>query len=234
MTTASDVINRSLRLIGAIGEGESPSGTVATTCLAAFNAMLSSWSTERLSVYSTQDQVFTWPSSTISRTLGPTGDFVGNRPVLLDDSTYFKVNNISYGLQFINQQQYDGIALKTATSTYPQVMFINMTYPDIQMYIYPVPTSALEMHFISVEELSQPASLATTLAFPPGYERCFAYNFACEIAPEMGLVAPPAVMRIADISKRTLKRINNPNDVMSMPYALITNRQRYNIYANNF
>jgi hypothetical protein len=69
----------------------------------------------------------------ISRTLGPTGDFVGLRPVLLDDSTYFRApgTNVSYGIKFINQQQYNGIAVKTVTSTYPQVMFVNMTYPDI-------------------------------------------------------------------------------------------------------
>jgi hypothetical protein len=41
------------------------------------------------------------------------------------------------------------------------------------------------------------------------------------------------VQRIAMTSKRNLKRINNPDDVMAMPYALVVNRQRYNIYAGN-
>ena len=35
-------------------------------------------------------------------------------------------------------------------------------------------------------------------------------------------------------SKRNLKRINTPDDVMSMPYAIVATRQRYNIYAGNF
>jgi hypothetical protein len=35
-------------------------------------------------------------------------------------------------------------------------------------------------------------------------------------------------------SKRNLKRINNPDDVMSMPYALVATHQRYNIYAGNY
>ena len=30
------------------------------------------------------------------------------------------------------------------------------------------------------------------------------------------------------------KRINNPDDIMSMPYSIVATRQRYNIYAGNF
>jgi hypothetical protein len=35
-------------------------------------------------------------------------------------------------------------------------------------------------------------------------------------------------------SKRDLKRINNPDDVMAMPAALLVNRPRFNIYSGNF
>mgnify|MGYP006321660271 FL=1 len=220
MATAATVINRALRLIGVLAEGETTTGEQASTALLALNQMLDSWSAERLSVYSTQDQVFTWPANTASRTLGPSGDFVGNRPILLDDATYFKVNNLSYGIKLINQQQYDGIALKSATSTYPQVLFANMAMPDMEMYVYPVPTTAIEFHFISVEELSQPPALATTLVLPPGYLRALSYCLAVEVAPEYGVEAPPTVQRIAVASKRTLKRINNPDDILAMPYQI--------------
>jgi hypothetical protein len=35
-------------------------------------------------------------------------------------------------------------------------------------------------------------------------------------------------------SKRNLKRINNPDDVMAMPYSVIARRNRYNIFAGNY
>ena len=234
--SAGDIINGSLRLLGMLAEGETPSAETSADALSAMNQMIESWNTERLSIFSTQDQVFTWPASIISRTFGPTGDFVGNRPILIDDSTYFKdaSTGISYGIKIINQQQYDGIAVKTVTSTYPQVLWINMSYPNIEMYIYPVPTRALEWHFISVEELSQAASLATVLNFPPGYLRAFRYNLAVELAPEFGVEPSPTVVRIAMTSKRNLKRINNPDDLMSIPYTIVGTRQRFNIYAGNF
>ena len=235
-TTAGDQINAALRLIGQLAEGEVPSAATAQDALAAMNQMIDSWNTERLSVFSTQDQVFTWPASTISRTLGPSGDFDGNRPIQLDDSTYMRdaSTGVSLGIKIINQQQYDGIAVKTVTSTYPQVIWVNMTYPDIEMYVYPVPTRALEWHFISVEELTQPASLSTVLALPPGYLRAFKYNLACELAPEFGVEPSPTVSRIAMTSKRNLKRINSPGDIMSLPYSIVGTRQRFNVFAGNY
>ena len=236
MTTAGDIINGSLRLLGVLAEDETPSAETSQDALAAMNQMIQSWNTERLSIFSTQDQVFLWPPNFISRTIGPSGDFVGNRPILFDDSTYFRdpSNGISFGIKFINQQQYDGIAVKTVTSTYPQVIWVNMSFPDVEMYVYPVPTKVLEWHFISVDELSQPANLATDLAFPPGYLRCFRYNLACELAPEFGVEPSRQVQRIAMSSKRDIKRINNPDDIMSLPYSIVGTRQRFNIFAGNY
>jgi len=236
MATAGDIINGSLRLIGQLAEGEVPSADTAQDALNAMNQMIDSWSTERLAVFATQEQVFIWPTSAASRTLGPTGDFVGEHPIKVDDSTYFKdsTSGLSFGIKLINQQQYNAIALKTVTSTYPQVMWVNETYPNIEMTIYPVPFKALEWHIVSVQPLSSAATLATDLSFPPGYLRAFRYNLACELAPEFGVEPSPQVQRIAMTSKRDLKRINNPDDVMAIPYPLIARRHRYNIYSGSF
>jgi hypothetical protein len=236
ITTAGDQINGALRLIGQLAEAEEPSAATANDALTTLNQMIDSWSTERLSIFTTLEQVFMWPPGRLSQTLGPTGDFVGRRPILMDDATYFvdPANGISFGIKLINQQQYDGIAVKTVTSTYPQVMWINTNYPDIDMHIYPVPTKVLEWHFISVDPLDQPAQLATSLAFPPGYLRAFKYNLACELAPEFGVEPSPQVSRIAMASKRNLKRINNPGDIMSLPYSIVATRQRFNIFAGNY
>ena len=234
--TANDQINGALRVLGILAEGETPSAATSQDALAALNQMIDSWNTERLSVFNTQDQTYLWTPGLKTQTLGPSGDFVGNRPVMIDDSTYFRdpANGISFGIKLINQQQYDGIAVKTVTSTYPQVMWINMEYPNITMTIYPVPTKVLEWHFISVEELMNVPSLSTNILMPPGYLRAFKYNLACEIATEFGIEPPANVARIAMTSKRNLKRINNPDDIMSLPYSIVGTRQRFNIFAGNY
>jgi hypothetical protein len=234
MATAGDQINGALRLIGQLAEGETPSAETSADALTALNQMLDSWSAQRLHVFSTQDQTFTWNASIATRTLGPSGDFVGNRPVMVDDATYFKVNNLSYPLQLVNEDQYNSIALKGSTSTYPGVMWVNMNMPDITMTIYPVPTMAIEMHIISVVEMTEPASLATELVIPPGYLRAYRFNLACELAAEFGVEPSPRVKRVADTSLRAIKRINNPRDMMSMPYSLMSHRRgNFNIFTGN-
>lgn len=228
--TAGDQINRALRLLGVLAEGETPSASESSDALMALNQMLDSWSTERLSVYKTTTQAFTWTGGYASRTLGPSGDFVGTRPILLDASTYYKVGDVSYPLMIINEQQYNNIILKTSTSNLPQVIYVNMDHPDVTLYLYPVPSQDIDCKFVSVTPLDEPASLVTVLAFPPGYMRAFAYNLACEIAPEFGVEPPPQVKRTAATSKRNIKRINNPGDVMVMPGALAGNRYSGNIW----
>jgi hypothetical protein len=69
---------------------------------------------------------------------------------------------------------------------------------------------------------------------PPGYLRAFKYNLALEIAAEFGIQPNPQISRIAMTSKRNLKRINNPDDIMALPYSLVATRQRFNIFAGNF
>lgn len=273
--TAGDQINRALRLLGILAEGETPSAETSDDALTALNQMIDSWSIERLSVFSTFEQVVIWPPGigNQTQTLGPSGTLgavIGThqdvfffetedgetlhnddgspsvlnvsetpilapmiRPILIDDSTYFvdPGSGISYGVKMINREQYNAIALKTATSTFPQVVFVNQSFPDVEMTIYPVPTRALEWHIVSVQPLSGPATLATPLRFPPGYLRAFTYNLALEIAPEFGVEPSPNVRNIAIISKRNIKRINNPGDLMSLPAALTRTGSRYNIYA---
>jgi len=262
-TTAGDQINGALRLLGVLAEGETPSAETSQDALTALNQMIDSWNTERLAVFATQDQIFTWPSGVQYLDIGPTGDIIlnnallstqesiplttqssleilatikGGRPILVDDATYFRdpQTNVSYGIKLINQQQYDGIAVKTVTSTYPQVMWVNMAFPNITMTVYPVPLRALEFHLIPVTPLNTAATLATPLSFPPGYLRAFRYNLACEMAPEFGVEPSAQVQRIAMYSKRNLKRINNPDDIMALPYSIVGTRQRYNIYAGNY
>lgn len=235
-STAGDQINGALRLLGMLAEAEEPSAATAQDALRAMDQMIDSWNTERLSVFSTQDQIFMWPPGFKTRSLGPSGDFIGNRPILIDDSSYFRdpASGISFGIKLINQQQYDGIAVKSVTSTYPQVMWVNMEYPNITMTVYPVPTKVLEWHIVSVDELNRPAALDTILALPPGYLRAFKFNLACEIAADFGVEPSAQVSRIAMSSKRNLKRINNPDDIMSIPYSIVATRQRFNIFAGNY
>jgi hypothetical protein len=54
------------------------------------------------------------------------------------------------------------------------------------------------------------------------------------MAPEFGVEPSLQVQRVAMASKRNLKRVNNPDDVMAIPYSITGTRQRYSVYAGNY
>jgi hypothetical protein len=222
MATAGEQIEAALRLIGFLGEGETPSGTIGATCLEALNQMLDAWSVSRLLVYSTQDQALTWASGNATRTLGPTGQLVGLRPVQLLPDTYYTVGSQTYPIRIISRDKYSAIADKAATSPLPEFLVIDYDTPNATLTLYPVPSQNLSFHFISVTEFTQPALYSTELVLPPGYLRAVKYNLAVELAAEFGTQAKPSVQRIASTSLRALKRANvRPEDmVLTLPYPI--------------
>lgn len=178
MTTTEQMIGGAMRLIGALAAGETMEAADADDALRAFNEMVESWNTERLSVFTTQDQVFSWPSGQATRSIGPTGNFVGERPITLDDATYFvdPGTGISYNIVPVNQDQYNSIALKTAQSTFPQWIWLNEAYPDAEMTVFPVPAHAHMAHCLGVaahrvgqpvDPAGVPAGLHPRLPFQP-------------------------------------------------------------------
>jgi hypothetical protein len=64
--------------------------------------------------------------------------------------------------------------------------------------------------------------------------RAFRFNLACELAPECGVEPSPQVARIAMYSKRNIKRINAPDDIMALPYSIVGTRQRFNVFTGNY
>lgn len=228
--TAGDQIKRALRLLGVLAEGEEPSAEASADSLMALVQMLDSWSIERLSVFDSLDQVFTWPAGQTSRTLGPTGDFTGERPVMVDDSTYFVISSVSYPISLVNEEEYNSIVVKSNQGI-PSVMFVNASYPNIEMKLYPIPSDDMTFHIVSGRPLAGPPTLATVLAFPPGYLRAFAYCLACEIATEFGMEPPASVERKAISAKRNIKRINNPEDLMSFPSGILARPSGFNWYT---
>lgn len=208
MTTAGDQINLALKMIGALASGETASAADSQDALTVLNQMLDAWSIESLMVYSTQTQSFTWPANESSRTVGPTGDFSGNRPVKVSPDTYFVDGNNSYTIPMISERQYSEIAQKDATSTYPEYWWVNYTIPDVTITVYPVPTKELTWKVVSDVVLAQPAGLTTTLSFPPGYLMAFSNNLAVLLASFFGINPPPMVLATAQNAKRAIKRQN--------------------------
>ena len=231
MATAITMVTRAMRLAGVIGTGETPSDNEAADGLTALNAMLESWSIERLYVYYIVQESLTLVPGTATYTMGSGGNLNTTRPTQIDDSCFVSYNGMDIPLQLINADAYAGVVSKATQSNIPQYIFADMQNPLVRLSFYPVPNTAYTAAIRSWKQLQSFAALTDALALPPGYQRAIEYSLAEEFAPEFGVDVPLQVRVIAGKARTNLKRINAVTPVMlSEAGAMSTVRRPYNIY----
>lgn len=207
MATASDLINRALRLIGALEPGESPSAQETADGLTALNAMVDSWQTEALVIYAMTNVQKTLTPSDASYTIGSGGDINTTRPVKINGA-FITESSTDYPIGQISKSAYDAIAFKSSDSNIAEYFYYEPTYPLGTIYLYPTPNSANTLKLSLWVPIQSFAASSTAVSLPPGYERALTYNLAVEIAPEYGKSVSPEVAGIAVNSKAAIKRVN--------------------------
>jgi hypothetical protein len=207
--TALELITSALRVLGIVAEGEAPSNESAEDALASLNLLFDSWGLSGI-VHGTITRSVAWPSGTGSLSLGPTGDVVGVRPTSVRRSSYYNDGDTDDELTLISEGEYHALALKDLAGP-PHSLWINYTYPDAILSIYPVPTENVTLYLTSEENFDQATDLAQVIAVPPGVGRALKYELAVELAPEYGVDPSPTVRSRAWQATRWVKRTNMKN-----------------------
>lgn len=234
MATANDLITRALRLGRCIGLDQTPSAAEAADGLAVLNSMLDSWSTERLFVYSIREESFAWGAGNASRTVGAAGNFATDRPVRVDESSYFTVDGVDQAVDMINAEAYAARPVKATQGGAPTEIFVDYTSSAlVTIYAYPVPGASITFHLRTWRLLQSFSALNTALALPPGYKRAIEYSLAEEITPEYGLEVSPRVSLIASKARSNVKRINGPDLVMSSEVGYMNSCSTGNVYTGS-
>lgn len=211
MTTVRDLINGSLRLLGAIATGEAMSSAEGADGLLALNGMVDSWNTERLMVYTINRLEFNLVAGQQLYTMGTGGNFNTTRPTRIDQA-YLKITattpNLEIPLHIVQDEGWAAIGVKSITSTYPTTVYSDGSFPLSNVYVWPVPTQVNVLVLYVWNQISQFATLDDAISFPPGYLEALRYSLACRLAPEFGLQASPWVLQEAVASKARIKVIN--------------------------
>lgn len=233
MATAQSVVTRAFRMLGQPGSGEAPTAQESADGLEVLNDMLDDWKNERLMVYAIQDESITLAATNATRTIGPTGNLVTTRPVKIQ-SAYIEISNISIPVTVLEDpEDWAAIPDKTSTSTFPNRIYYRPEMPDGKIYLYPVPNASSTLHVLTWTVLTEFASLATTVAFPPGYRKALATNLAVEWAPEFETEPRPSVIKAASVSKANIKRTNFRPIVAYSELAGLIGSRRSNIIVNS-
>lgn len=206
--TGRDLVSASLRLIGALAQGESLEASEATDGLAALNRMIDSWSTEGLIIHViTQENPLTLTAGDSTITMGASGD-ITTRPQSIE-SAIIRSGSTDYPpMRKLSVDEYARISNKGVQGI-PDSFYDDGGHPQRTITFYPVPAGTFQFVPFTKRPLTTITSLDTTISLPPGYERALVYNGAVEIGPEYGRPLDPRIEAIAIESKAAIKRANH-------------------------
>ena len=225
----SDLIKSSMRLIGAIATGETPTADEINDGLLILNDMLENWSTETLSVWGSSNITFNLVANQRTYTIGPAGNWNTQRPQDIDDA-YCTFSGVDFPIKVISQEQYNEINLKSmAQPIVERLLYVN-EFPLGIVTVWPVPTQAIPITLTMPRILTFPVAATDVLTGPPGYMKALRYCLAVEFAPEFGIEASPTVLQVASDAKGDYKRANIPiveakyDDALTVPQVALYQR----------
>lgn len=225
MPTTRALIRGALRLLGVVESGENVVANEAFDALDAFNALLESWSLERLVIWHLPRVVVPLVAGQQTYTWGPGGDIASLRPHRLEHALLHLGTSsgpsgpLEWPVALWSQAEYERrIWLKELGSQYVLGVYLEMDFPLTRVHVWPVPLdSTTSLILFPWLPLARVTDLDVDLAFPPGYERMLRAGLACEVAPEYGLEIPPAVLSMLIQAKTNVKTLGVVVPLMTQP-----------------
>jgi hypothetical protein len=238
MATVQDLVSASLKRIGVLASGETPSAEESADALLRLNALVDSLANERLTIYTVTRTTWTITANDGSYTVGASGNVNIAWPTFVQNVGYIDTAqdpDAEYLLDLLSPEEYAAFGQKAQANTLPFAAYYNPTYPLGTVEFLPVPTSTTLLGVIYVPTaVASFASLATTISLPPGYERMLTSNLAIELAPEFGQEPSPTLIQIARDSKAAIKVRNYQPLKLRCDPALVGRGGVWNINTNSY
>jgi hypothetical protein len=239
---ASDLITRAAKALGYIGRTETLSASEANDGLDCLNALLDSWPGESLMGWAVNQQQFTMTIGQQAYTIGTIGtpDINNTRPTDISSAFVRDTNNLDYGMNILNNDQWDSIGLKSNASRIPTALYYDPQIPLGVIYIFPVPSQAFTVFYSQMLQQNTFALLTTQLSAPPGYARGIVMNLALEMmsagfpcllnADGLAQLRYNAAEAKANVKRTNIKDIYSECDAA----VIATPNSSYNVYSDGF
>lgn len=231
MTTALEIIKRSMRLLGVISIGEEPSPDECADSLSALNAMLDSWANENLFIYAKTLDTITLTANLGTYTVGPSGSTITTRPIEVSGSSYIDYQSVSYPLAIDTLSDFNQIPVKTLITGIPNQLYVLPNMPNVTLQLWPVPSTTMTLNLWSNKLLQSFSNLTDVVTLPVGYVRALGFCLAEEMGPEFEVQVSADIQKKAAQARKVIKRTNTEVPRLSMPYGIPMGRGYLN-YRN--
>ena len=189
MADAQALIDASLRKLGVLGSGESPTSQQGTDALAELNRLIQTWMTQALMIHGETLAEHTLTASQQSHSIGKSAaNLSARRPDRVVRANILDTSgeDILAELKIENMQWWADIRPSSDTDSLPSTLVYNATYPNGTIYLSPSPDSAYVLELFTWGEIGEIAAVSTTISLPPGYEDLIVYELAERLIPDYG------------------------------------------------
>ncbi len=184
---AQAFINSVLLELGVLSQGESPNASESAAALVKLNQILGSWDAIRLNCFAINRSTYPLTSGTASYTIGSGATFNANRPMGIRSANILSASGgYRFPLEIVPPERWSQIVEPSQQANIPRVMYYDNAYPQARIWVHPIPNTTPTLELFTWEQLTQIASLATTIDLPPGYELALRYILAIELASSYG------------------------------------------------
>lgn len=140
--TRDDIIKRSLRLVGGLGQGETPTAAQTSEAAVALNMLIKSLNNKGLLLWARQEISITPVADQQTYTIGPGLAVDENRPLKIYNVDRFNSStDLSIGLLPLSQSDFNSVNVTTLSSTPSQYWFEPLKTSG-KLHVYPLPNSA--------------------------------------------------------------------------------------------
>lgn len=234
MTSVLQILTRAVRLLGAVSQGVALPAGDAEDGRIAFNALIESLNVDSLAIYTKNFDQYDIVANKQVYTIGPSGDIAALpqlRPttidrIILNQTTVTPA--IDLKLEELTDEQWAGIHVKDLKSTLPTKFYSTGDFPNLRLFLWPIPTIANKLTIWTWNQLSAVTDVNADYNLPQGYERMLTYNLAMELAPEYGVEPTLRVIQIAADSLAAIKRLNTTNPYTHCDAAILGGPSGFN------
>jgi len=235
----SSIITDALTEIGVISQGEAPTAAETTIALLRLQNQIDAWAADRLTLAVQSRTSITWPASTSTQTIGPSGaNITAQRPVWINTLNYVIPGSspeVEVVIGPMDEDSYAAQSIKALSSQLPLNYFYQTSLSTIlgTLFLWPQPDQELTLYLYAPQAVTVPAAITDVLLGPPGYQEAFMYQLALRLCQPFGAPMPQMLPQMAAESFARMKRPNTTPGLLGVDTALIpTTGGGYNILTD--
>lgn len=218
MTTAIDLISRSMRRAGILAAGETLQPHDAMDAISILNGILEQWLIDGLLAYTVTEVVIPATGAS-SYSIGPTGDVIADRPTKINEA-FSRRGSTDRDIQIIADRRFDSIAHKDRKGR-PQLLRYRADAPNGVIDVWPVPSAGYSIHLTVDKPLGKVEYPAQEIILPTGYDRALFLTLAVDMCVEFQRSIPVGLVDLMNTAVSDVRRTNLREDVATFDVALL-------------